>query len=730
MASIRRRFITLSELNLAYQEERFNFKRWVSASLALLGGVIFISAVIYFIQRSADILDRPYMCPPHFKKPPLILIGMDGFKYSYLTQYDNKVKTIKELMNHGVSGAMKSMYPTKTFPNLYTIVTGLYPESHGIIDNKILDPSTGRSFSLSSQEKFNSMWYGGEPVWVTAFKQGVTSGVIFWPGSDVAIQGYYPKKYFIYNHSMPFMTRVNILLNWLAEKEDPLQFYILYFHEPDSSGHAHGPDDDKVGESLSLLDQAVKNLLNGLDDLGLISCVNIILVSDHGMQKAESAKIINGTDYFGEGVSLTSGPAPRVRAKNQTSLLAKNCQTKDQPFIVMDKKWLPKRLHYSNNVRIEKTLIYMEDGWQFTDERGKLKHSYGGFHGSDNAFKSMLGIFIAYGSKFMKGVSISLENIQVYNLICDLLDIFPSNNNGTLGSLNRILKKPKYLEEFPGIISEASSCNGQKIDSPPIECNCDEATITSFTFSEDQDDCILPFGKPEMIRDHPYCILNNTHFIVGYSKILKMPIWVSFTLTEPQVYTETSCILKDNRIMYTENCYFYSNQQITFGHIYPPNLNDSQSLLDSNVSPMYDDFLKAWKAFISTIINKYISEYYTVNVVFGPVFDDDSNGLFDKVIPTVDKILVPTHYFVLLTYCTKRDTSLKDCLADLSASAYLLPNSEDYYKNVVCGESITEEFFNRNSARIKDVELLTGMSFYNDLYCYEVYVEELKTNIL
>ncbi|XP_036031680.1 ectonucleotide pyrophosphatase/phosphodiesterase family member 1-like, partial [Onychomys torridus] len=137
---------------------------------------------------------------------------------------------------------MRPVYPTKTFPNHYSIVTGLYPESHGIIDNKMYDPKMNASFSLKSKEKFNPLWYKGQPIWVTANHQQAKSGTYFWPGSDVKIDGILPDIYKVYNGSVPFEDRILAVLRWLQlpSSERP-HFYTLYLEEPDSSGHSHGP---------------------------------------------------------------------------------------------------------------------------------------------------------------------------------------------------------------------------------------------------------------------------------------------------------------------------------------------------------------------------------------------------------------------------------------------------------------------------------------------------------
>ncbi|TRZ01215.1 hypothetical protein DNTS_014154 [Danionella cerebrum] len=191
---------------------------------------------------------RTAQCPAGFSRTPLLLVSLDGFRAGYMRAYSGLLPVISKFNKCGASAQyMRPVYPTKTFPNHYTIVTGLYPESHGIVDNKMYDALRNASFSLRAEEKFNPLWYQGEPVWVTAMKNKLKTATFFWPGSDVKVSGHYPDYWMKYDRNVAFEKRISKVLQWLLlpEGERP-DFYTLYFEEPDASGHKYGPMSDEV----------------------------------------------------------------------------------------------------------------------------------------------------------------------------------------------------------------------------------------------------------------------------------------------------------------------------------------------------------------------------------------------------------------------------------------------------------------------------------------------------
>uniref|UniRef100_A0A8C9DCE9 Ectonucleotide pyrophosphatase/phosphodiesterase family member 3 n=2 Tax=Panthera TaxID=9688 RepID=A0A8C9DCE9_PANLE len=504
---------------------------------------------------------QPSQCPEGFELPPVILFSMDGFRAEYLQTWDTLLPNIHKLKTCGIhSKYMRAVYPTKTFPNHYTIVTGLYPESHGIIDNNMYDVNLNKNFSLSSKEKNNPAWWQGQPIWLTATYQGLKAGSFFWPGSDVAINGSFPSIYMSYNRSIPYEERIFTLLKWLdLPKAERPAFYTIYVEEPDSAGHKNGPVSAGVIQALQLVDKTFGMLMEGLKQRNLDNCVNIILLADHGMDKTYCDKMEYMTNYFHRiNFYMYEGPAPRIRARNipqdfytfNSEEIVRNlsCRKPDQhfkPYLTPD---LPKRLHFAKNVRIDKVHLLVDRQWLAV--RSKAYSSCGGGnHGYNNEFKSMEAIFLAHGPSFKEKTEIEpFENIEVYNLICDLLHIQPAPNNGTHGSLNHLLKVPFYEPSHAEEVSKFSVC-GFTVPLPTdtLHCSCPvlqsnaalEHVNLMLNLSQNEitatEKLNVPFGRPRVMqKNKEHCLLYHREYVSGFGKAIRMPMWSSYTVLKPQ----------------------------------------------------------------------------------------------------------------------------------------------------------------------------------------------------
>ncbi|XP_045150243.1 ectonucleotide pyrophosphatase/phosphodiesterase family member 3, partial [Echinops telfairi] len=705
---------------------------------------------------------QPSQCPEGFDLPPVILISMDGFRAEYLQTWYKFMPNINKLKTCGThSKYMRAVYPTKTFPNHYTIVTGLYLESHGIIDNNMYDVNLNKNFSLSSKEKDNPAWWGGQPIWLTAMYQGLKSGTFFWPGSDVAINGTFPAKYMVYNKSVPYEERVSTLLKWmdLPPNERP-SFYTFYVEEPDSAGHNAGPVSADVVQALQLVDQTFGMLMEGLKQRNLHNCVNIILLADHGMDQTYCDKIEYMTDYFPKiNFYMYEGPAPRIRSRNipqdfytfNSEEIVKNltCRKAGQhfkPYLTPD---LPKRLHYAKNVRIDRAHLMVDRQWLAVRSKA-YTFCGGGNHGYNNEFKSMEAIFLAHGPGFKEKTEVEpFENIEIYNLLCDLLRIHPAPNNGSHGSLNHLLKEPFYQPSHPEEVSKSSVCGfTDPLPTDSLNCVCAELqdenelrrmnqrldlNASEVTATQKEN---MPFGRPRVMqKDKDHCLLYHREYVSGFGKAFRMPMWSSYTVpkpgdTLPLPPSVPDCLRADVRVVPSEsqNCSFYlADKTVTHGFLYPPENNrtsDSQydALITSNLVPMYEEFKKMWHYFHRVILLRHAIERNGVNVVSGPVFDYNYDGHFDAP-DEITKYLantsvpIPTHYFVVLTSCKNRSHTPNDCPGQLDVLPFIIPHRPTNEESCPEGKSEAvwvEERWNAHLARVRDVELLTGLDFYQE----------------
>ncbi|NXU35393.1 ENPP3 phosphodiesterase, partial [Drymodes brunneopygia] len=714
-----------------------------------------------WVEEPCVSIETP-QCPDGFTLPPVILFSMDGFRAEYLETWSSLLPNIEKLKTCGThSKYMRAVYPTKTFPNHYTIVTGLYPESHGIIDNNMYDVDLNAHFSLSGEEKFKPAWWKGQPVWLTAMQQNLKAGTFFWPGSDVPIGGTYPTLYTKYNGSIPYEQRISGILKWLdkAQPERP-DIYTLYIEEPDSSGHSFGPVSVGVLKALQTADQALGMLMDGLKQRNLHKCVNLIVLADHGMEKTYCKQLEYMTDYF-EKVDfyVYGGPAARIRARNvpkdyYTSKLVTGlfplaqCRRSPQhfkPYLTPD---LPKRFHYANNIRIDKVHLLVDRQWLAVREKGYTSCD-GGNHGYNNEFKSMEAIFLAYGPSFKEKTEVdAFENIEVYNLMCDLLRIVPAENNGTHGSLNHLLKKPFYNPTHPKEVSSPSSCPvSSLIPADNLGCKCmqiseelqvqlnERLNLTTEEIKK-ASSSHLPFGRPKVLqKENVYCLLSHHQYVSGYSYNIWMPLWTAYTVNKPENTsplppTVSDCLRPDVRIpaAWSQNCSDYpEGLTLTHSFLYPPNYNSSDleqhdALLTSNIVPMYPAFKDIWDYFHDVLLQKYARERNGVNVISGPVFDYNYDGHFDspaeiKQYVNNTEIPVPTHYFMVLTSCKNTSYTPLNCSGSLDVLSFILPHRPDNTESCAGNKAPSEwveERVQAHSARVRDVELLTGLDFYQE----------------
>uniref|UniRef100_A0A672M9R0 SMB domain-containing protein n=1 Tax=Sinocyclocheilus grahami TaxID=75366 RepID=A0A672M9R0_SINGR len=657
-----------------------------------------------WIEEDCEDIRTP-QCPSGFSKPPLLLVSLDGFRAGYMKAYSSQLPVISKLRKCGTSTPyMRPAYPTKTFPNHYTIVTGLYPESHGIVDNKMYDVTRNASFSLRADEKFNPAWYQGEPVWLTAMRNKLKTATFFWPGSDVKVNGRYP-DFWITVYILCFRP----------------EFYTLYFEEPDVAGHRYGPMSSQYMNCLGEL---------FLKHCGIWLILNVsvlICVSKHaGMEEASCKKAAYVSDYLDniDDITVIQGPAARVQPKRLPDEffsfdyegLVKNlsCREPDQPMRPYLKEHLPKRLHFANNIRIESAHLYMQPGWQAALKPSEMKYCSGGFHGSDNVFKNMQAIFIGYGPGINSKTTVPpFENIEVYNLLCDLLGIPPAPNNGTHGSLNHLLKNSPHQPVYPAERSAPSTCtpfNGSLRD--PRGCTCD--SLTEAEVNSNVKPVHLPYGIPRVLQEQSdHCILHHSAYVSGYSRNILMPLWVSYSLnaTVSVQPSEDTCVRADVRVQASarQSCSFYkSNSTLTFGLLHPPR----SLLFMSNVF-----VTDIWNRFHKVLLVRYSQELNGVNVVSGPIFDNDFDGNYDLMNKgTPNEAPIPTHFFVILTSCKNSSLPVQQCDGPLDAVSFVLPHRPDRLETCHNGSDYSwlQDWVQLHVARIRDIELLTGLSFYHD----------------
>jgi predicted AlkP superfamily pyrophosphatase or phosphodiesterase len=371
-------------------------------------------------------------------RPPLLLISLDAFRWDYCALHPEQTPHLRQLAREGISARqLIPVFPSNTFPNHYSIVTGLYPSHHGIINNDFFDPKSGEYFHYNipaSAQK--TQWWGGEPIWVTAYRQGLKSACAFWVGSEEEIAGVRPTFWRAYDATIPFETRLRELFGWLhlPVSERPAVI-TLYLEEANSVGHKYGPDSPELIATLKVLDDRVGTLVERLRAENIPA--NIVVVSDHGMTPISLERVILLDDYIDRSaVQLDfDGPVAGLRPANgdvAALLHAFSGLQHARALLVAD---LPPRFHVTENPRNPPVWIVPDEGWEiyfrahFESYRKKFNRAE---HGYDNALESMRGILIAHGPAFRSDGTViaAVENIQVYNVLCAAAGLTPAPNDG------------------------------------------------------------------------------------------------------------------------------------------------------------------------------------------------------------------------------------------------------------------------------------------------------------
>jgi len=365
--------------------------------------------------------------PPHLS-PLVILISLDGFKPSYINSSDTP--HLLELMKSGASAqGLTPVFPSLTFPNHVSMITGQLPDSHGIVNNTMRDPQSDQRFSLSSREAVSNpfWWEESRPIWVTAHLHGLRSATLFWPGSETIIQGVRPDKWLPYQHDMSHEERLRILGQWLdlPPNQRP-HFVTFYLSDVDSAGHRYGPNDPHVRQAVQKVDQTIGALIQGLKSRGLWQHAHLIVASDHGMAEAPSDKtiavhkVLKGTpaaawEWVGptSGVRLNGAPLEDVMAQ-LTPLAHMQCFPKAQ---------LPSRWMMSKHRRIPDVVCLADIGYTISIDPSRPGPQ--GQHGYDPDLPDMLGILIAHGERIQPGKFPVMSILQVHPLLVDLLGIAP-----------------------------------------------------------------------------------------------------------------------------------------------------------------------------------------------------------------------------------------------------------------------------------------------------------------
>jgi len=378
----------------------------------------------------------------------VVLVSFDGFRADYAQKF--RAPQLRDMETRGVTAeGLIPVYPSKTFPNHYSIATGLYADRHGIVANSFYDRGRDANYSVEKTRTVqDGSWYGGEPLWSVAIRQGMLASSFFWVGSEAEINGVRPTQYRIYDKKIPNQERLQTALQWLAlPKAQRPHLILLYFSDVDSAGHEFGTESPEVGTAVANLDGILGQLRQGIAASGLP--VNLLLVSDHGMQDLDNSKIeypdeytdLSGFQVLERGpqmlLYLNKGESPEVLQHTYLELKAKA-----RHFSVFKREEMPEDLHFSRTARCGDLILIARSPYSLmlsSDLRGIPAANHGYPPKQD---KAMWGIFYGEGPAFKPGEKLTaLENINVYPLVLKLLGLTaPADIDGRITPFLPVLR--------------------------------------------------------------------------------------------------------------------------------------------------------------------------------------------------------------------------------------------------------------------------------------------------
>ncbi|KAL7637218.1 UNVERIFIED_CONTAM: hypothetical protein RMT77_011930 [Armadillidium vulgare] len=442
-------------------------------------------------------------CPEEYGNKPVVLLVLGGLRIDQVSE----IPALQEFVKCGSSAkSLVPSYPSFNYPNLYSIATGLYPESHGIISNEMYDDVLQKNFTIDSPNSFSVDWWGGEPIWNTVGKAGKKSATYLWPGANVQIQGRYPTYW--QKDKVDFITRIKKIADWvdLPPNERP-QLIMAYYEQPVKTSQEFGPFSPKTVNELAEINLGLDELMTVLDEEELINCVDIIVASDHGVAASACDDSIYIDELVDEEIPgrLYTGTVGRIdfaddADKDTVNRIIKKLKCTESSLRALEKNEVPIRYHYTNNHRIGDLILDAKSGSRIATE--KEDKCLDGEFGYDILSRSMQGVFVAHGPSFRIGVSTdSYRNVEIYNLLNHLLEIEPAPNNGTRGSLLHLLrpslitddlfKKPEvsYLKEslkpFPSRPNNAVLGKYSEVDKNSVSCPCEQKTEYAPTHVEE-----------------------------------------------------------------------------------------------------------------------------------------------------------------------------------------------------------------------------------------------------
>ncbi|XP_072170546.1 venom phosphodiesterase 2-like [Diadema setosum] len=703
---------------------------------------------------------------------PLIILAVDGLPTDLRNTSRDFAINIKRLSQCGTySYDVISSFASTSYPNLWTLLTGRYPQSHGVRSDYMKDGLRVFEPRVSQNNLRDPEWYKATPLWATAREQGVITASHSWLGGDMNTMendegqtiNKRPNYYQSFNRLLTPRDKMDTVKRWIDQDDVAKipQFITVFFNELAEDIRLYEHYSERANETMKEIDDAIGSLLDYLMWNQDLACFNIIVVSPSGLTPTmcgggnENVEFLSShvtsvigldttPDYLNTFASISvSSSADENYNTNEEFTEFFRCKFSDKGSVFMRHE-LPTRFHYSYEHVPNDVYVLMKNGFSFARESTDYSQLFcqHASNGYDTLAYGMEGFFVGFGHDFKVNHRVrDFNNIDIYNMMTKILGLTPELHNGTEGGLNSLLRNAGTFPVPSMAFASEGTCPyvaSVSVDNYMNELGCTCSTTVPVTerinialsTTESTVQQHVPFGPPEILESASpgsgsVCKLYHTSYVTAYDRSLVISKYVSVTLASDFFpgLQPSGCVLVDTRLAMDENprCLTYTSGDVALNikqsYLLQPTASvgkPDESIVSSNIVPQYS-------LFESEIWSQLVSKYSTwtsisanINIVQGPVYDLDHNGVVDspstmaKAMTWAGPTVVPSHYFVVASRCANR-TEVRSCLpSDVEIMAFILPHNN---LGRPCQTSM-DEYLMAHRASLQGVERITGLYFF------------------
>ena len=379
------------------------------------------------------------------EKQYAVILSMDAFRWDLADR--SHTPTLDSLARVGTYAEVFPVYPSNTFPSHYSMATGLHPDHHGVVNNAFFDKMQGRRLSVFDAEdvRIPGFW-GGEPIWNTVERQGLTANIFMWPGSDVPVNGRQATVWTRYSSKPSYYERADWVIDAMTRPEAEIPDLVMwYFEQPDAAMHTYGPESPEAVAQAERIDSVLRYFFREIRRSPVFDRINFIVTADHGMAELSPERYLNLYGLLDSAQVVRTVPGTpfgiEVRREYVPEALRRLRATGHIEAWERDK--MPRRFRYGQHPsRLTNLVLIPETGWTLDYSPADRPVGKRGNHGFDNADRDMHMVFYGTVPAFREGFrQQSFQNQNIYLILCRLLGVEPAPNDGDWRDVKRMFRE-------------------------------------------------------------------------------------------------------------------------------------------------------------------------------------------------------------------------------------------------------------------------------------------------